>query len=157
MDALDRLLRAGLRGIRRKGLFLGVFSVTISTAPLTPVFGDVAFGLECVRLLRAVCRTTETRLHAYCLMPDHACLLLAAGRRETLATTVNAWKSACRHARRRLGAPEEFWQRGYADRLLPSPEALRTATRYVLEKPVRAGLVADAREYPLCGPTEARG
>jgi REP-associated tyrosine transposase len=153
MDALDRLLRGGLRRLRIDTLMAEpAFTVTVGTSPRLPVFDDIPFGLECVRLLREVCLRTDVRLYAYCLMPDHACLLLGVGAKSSLAATVTAWKSLCAQARRQRGSWVPFWQRGYAERALPGPEALRTAARYLLEKPVRAGLVKDFRDYPLCGP-----
>ena len=152
MDVLDRL-RTGLRRLRADALLAEpAFSVTVGTLPRCPVFEDIPLGVECVRLLKQVCERTDTRLHAYCLMPDHACLLLGVGGRESLASAVTGWKALCAQARRQRGSRAPFWQRGYAERALPGPDALRAAARYVLEKPVRAGLVKDFRDYPLCGP-----
>lgn len=152
MDVLDRL-RNGLRRLRIDALAADpAFSVTVGTLSRCPVFEDIPFGLECVRLLKQSCEKTGATLHAYCLMPDHACLLLAVDGRESLAATVTGWKSLCGQARRQRGSWAPFWQRGYAERALPSPDALRMAARYVIEKPVRAGLVKDFRDYPLCGP-----
>ncbi len=128
-----------------------VLAVTVGTSSGLPAFDEIPFGLDCLRLLREVCRQTDVRLHAWCLMPDHACLLLGAARRETLAAAVSGWKSLCAQARgrRRSGVP--FWQRGFAERVIPSPGAVSLTARYIVEKPVRAGLVADSRDYPLCG------
>jgi REP-associated tyrosine transposase len=153
LDVLDRLLRGGLRRLRIDSLLVDpVFLVTIATAPRLPVFDDIPFGQDCARLLRQVCDKTGVRLYAYCLMPDHASLLLGTPERASLATSVAAWKSLCAQARRQRGSWAPFWQQGFAERALSGPEAVRTAARYVLEKPVRAGLVGDSREYPLCGP-----
>ncbi|MGH9366045.1 MAG: transposase [Thermoanaerobaculia bacterium] len=155
MNVLDRLLRSGLRRLRIEALIAdSAFSVTVGTSPRLPVFDDIPFGLECVRLLREVCRRNGVCLSAWCLMPDHACLLFGSSHRSTLAAAVTGWKSLCTQARRQRGSWGPFWQRGYAERALPSPEAARLAARYILEKPMRAGLVTDFRDYPLCGPCE---
>ena len=82
-------------------------------------------------------------------------MLLGAARRETLAAAVTAWKSLCGQARRPRGGGVSLWQRGFAERAMASPEAVSLAARYIVEKPVRAGLVADSRDYPLCGPVES--
>jgi REP element-mobilizing transposase RayT len=124
-----------------------VFAVTVATSGGAAVFDEIPFGLACLSLLREVCRQADVRIHAWCLMPDHACLLLGAGRRETLAAAVTAWKSLCA----RKGGGQRLWQRGFSDRSIGSAEAAWLAARYIIEKPVRAGLVGDAREYPLCG------
>ena len=149
---LDRFLRRmGIEG----WMATPVFAVTVGTSQHPPVFDDIPFGRECARLLRDACERTGARLHAYCLMPDHACLVLGLPGRVSLPEIVTGWKSLCAQAGRQRGSYAPFWQRGYTERELPTPEAARLAARYVLEKPVRAGLVRDSRDYPLCGPFDA--
>ena len=149
MDAVDRFLRRwGIHTLMASP----VFAVTLGTSHHPPIFDDIPFGRECARLLRAACERTDVRLYAYCLMPDHACLVIGLPGRTSLPEIVTAWKSLCGQARRQRGSFAPFWQRGYAERALPTPEAARMAARYVLEKPVRAGLVENCRDYPLCGP-----
>jgi len=130
--------------------------VTVGTLSSLPVFDDIPFGQECVRLLRLVCDRTGARPYAYCLMPDHACLLVGLGGSAALGVTVTAWKALCSRARRQRGSWGTIWQEGYAERAVAGADALRTAARYVLEKPVRAGLVTDFRDYPLCGTLDRR-
>jgi putative transposase len=132
-----------------------LFGVTVATWQSRPVFDDVAFGMECVELLGPALDRAGAALHAYCLMADHGCLLLAVPRRDRLPAAVTLWKSLCGQAWRRRGG-QALWQRGYAERLLPDARALREAAAYVLAKPVRAGLVRDPADYPLCGPAAAR-
>jgi REP element-mobilizing transposase RayT len=152
---LDRL-RGGLRRIGWEAVTAPpVFAVTIGTASRLPIFDDIPFGLECARLLRQACERTDVRLFAWCFMPDHACLLLGIAGRTSLSGIVTGWKALCSQSRVERGGFPQFWQRGYAERALPGPEAARLAARYILEKPVRAGLVRDCRDYPLCGPLGA--
>ncbi len=44
-----------------------------------------------------------------------------------------------------------LWQAGYYDRILRNDEQSIVVARYILENPVRAGLVRDFREYPFSG------
>jgi hypothetical protein len=44
-----------------------------------------------------------------------------------------------------------LWQDGYYDRILRNDEQTIVVARYILENPVRAGLVTDFREYPFSG------
>jgi len=132
-----------------------IFGVTVATWQSRPVFDDLAFGLECVDLLVAALDHAGAALHAYCLMADHGCVLLGVPRRDRLPPAVTIWKSLCGQAWRRRGG-QSLWQRGYAERLLPDARAVREATAYLLAKPVRAGLVRDPADYPLCGPTALR-
>ena len=52
------------------------------------------------------------------------------------------------HARR-TGGP--LWQEGYYDRVLRKDEDLRTVARYLLNNPIRAGLVTKPIDYPYLG------
>ena len=52
------------------------------------------------------------------------------------------------HARR-VGGP--LWQEGYYDRVLRKDEDLRTVARYLLNNPIRAGLVTKPIDYPYLG------
>ena len=54
---------------------------------------------------------------------------------------------AINRALERNGA--SVWLPGYQDRALRSDENLRDAARYVVENPVRAGLVRSVAAYPF--------
>jgi putative transposase len=131
-----------------------VFSVTIATAPRSPVFADTQFGLGCIDQLRTLCTERRVRCYAYCLMPDHVHLLLGLGGQSDLMSIVGAWKSKCFLLRRRAGVSNRFWQRSFYDHALRREEDLLVATRYILENPIRAGLVGSAIDYPLSGSFE---
>ena len=45
------------------------------------------------------------------------------------------------------------WQKNYYDHILLTEEEIRKHIRYVLENPVRKGLILDWREYPFKGST----
>ncbi|HEY7113967.1 MAG TPA: transposase [Thermoanaerobaculia bacterium] len=146
-------METGSAGGREPG---AIFAVTVATWRSRPVFDDAAFGRECVELLAPACARAGASLYAYCLMADHGCLLLGVPGRASLPAAVTLWKSLCGQAWRRRGGAS-LWQRGYAESLLPDAGALREAAAYVLGKPVRAGLVRDPADYPLCGgPAAAR-
>ena len=130
------------------------FSVTIGTAPRVPVFADIGFGLECIDLLQTACCRADARTYAYCLMPDHVHLLIGVDGTRSLNSVVGAWKSRCYAARRRRGIHGKFWQRSFYDHALRGEEDLAMAARYILENPVRAGLVTEVRDYPLSGSFE---
>jgi putative transposase len=131
-----------------------VFSVTVSTAPKAPIFSDVAFGLECVQPLRELRDSLGNPVYAYCFMPDHVHLLLGVSHASPLGKIVGAWKSRCYQLRRRRGHSTRFWQRSFYDHGLRTDEDLNAAALYILHNPVRAGMVQDFHDYPLCGSLE---
>jgi len=130
------------------------FSVTIGTAPRTPVFADVDFGRECVRLLNRRCAETATRCYAYCLMPDHVHLLVGIGGQASLSAFVGSWKSLCAVARLKRTRSCRFWQRSFFERVLRDNEPLNETALYILANPIRAGLATRIGEYPLAGSLE---
>jgi len=128
-----------------------VFSVTIGTARRAPVFADLEFGRECVDLLRMTAAPSSFSLFAYCLMPDHAHVLIGI-ESGTLLAFVREWKSRCYLARCRRGLRDQFWQRSFWDHALRNVERLPEVALYILDNPVRAGV--GGRPAPI--PTEWR-
>ena len=128
-----------------------IFLVTVSTSPRRPIFSEPGLAYECIELLHAVVKKSGTRVYAYCLMPDHAHLLVEISLEVPLPAMIRSWKSLCYQARRRRGDAEKFWQRSFWDRGIRCEEDLVRAVQYVLANPVRAGLVDEAGEWPWSG------
>ena len=131
-----------------------IFSITIGTMPRAPVFADVAFGRACIALLRDVHDNRGLLVYAYCLMPDHVHLLVATVTCKSIVTAIRAWKSMCYAERRKRGMDAKFWQRSFYDRVIRENEEIFGVATYILMNPVRAGLVRDYHDYPLCGSFE---
>jgi REP-associated tyrosine transposase len=130
------------------------FSVTIGTSPRAPVFADVPFGRPCVGLLRDVRERRGLLVYAYCLMPDHVHLLAAMTSHESLTCAIRSWKSLCYQERHKRGDDARFWQRSFYDHAIRDNEGIFDVAMYILMNPVRAGLVRDFHDYPLCGSFE---
>jgi len=83
---------------------------------------------------------------------DRRSLVLLEGVSEAanLAEAIRAWKQRTRYDwKRRHGTP--LWQEGFHDRVLRAEDDTAAVVRYVLENPVRAGLVAAVTDYPWIG------
>jgi REP element-mobilizing transposase RayT len=94
-------------------------------------------------------------LHVAVVMPDHVHLILTPLVDEqrrlvvSLAEIMKAIKGVSAHfIKRRLQRKGAVWQEESFDRVLRSSENLAAKVEYVLQNPVRRGLVADRREYP---------
>lgn len=89
---------------------------------------------------------------AYCLMPDHLHLIWMGMRLDT--DQLNAIRFLRAELSAYLGAERE-WQHQAYDHVLREEERRRNAFAltcgYVLENPVRAGLVTQASEWPFSG------
>jgi putative transposase len=131
-----------------------VYSVTIATRERQPVLADPALADACIAHLRALRTQKGNPVYAYCLMPDHAHVLLGVAANSPVGRFIAAWKSLCYRERRHMGNPDPFWQRGYFDHALRNDEDLRMAALYILNNPVRRGLASDFHEFEPCGSLE---
>jgi putative transposase len=77
------------------------------------------------------------------VMPDHVHLITTIYESTTLPAAIKFMKSV---SARRIGAPT--WQDEYFDRIMRKEEDLRQKADYILDNPVRAGLVTTVDEYP---------
>jgi REP element-mobilizing transposase RayT len=94
------------------------------------------------------------RLRVAVVMPEHVHLVLTPLIDElgckvvSLAEILKAIKGASSHAiNRRLTPHRTIWQEESFDRVIRSSESLDAKVDYILQNPVRRGLVDDWREY----------
>ena len=84
-------------------------------------------------------------------MPDHLHLLVEGTTLEVdLRRFVSAFKQQTGFGFVRQYSAQ-LWQDGYYDRVLRSDEETPDVVRYILDNPVRAGLVALFDQYPYSG------
>lgn len=85
----------------------------------------------------------------YVIMPDHV-HLFARGAQDAkpLSKWVQTWKSiTSRQLAATCNVEPPIWQRDYFDRFLRSADSYSEKWNYVLQNPVRAGLVSSADEW----------
>jgi REP element-mobilizing transposase RayT len=131
--------------------------VTICTRDRAPVFGWPPAAEITRQLTEERPRRFRYSLLAYTILPDHVHMILAPGMSGlSIGQIVGRWKSHVASYLWPLGFTGTPWQRDYDDRVL------RTACRgetggvakmveYVLENPVRRGLVKRWEDYPYSG------
>jgi putative transposase len=66
-----------------------------------------------------------------------------------LIDTVNRWKSYTANLLIKKGMAGACWQRGFYDHVLRKEEDTRAVAEYIINNPVRAGLVKTWRDYPF--------
>lgn len=81
----------------------------------------------------------------YVLMPDHAHLLVSSSPNSVL---LGAWVKALKAF---VGQREFRWQVNFFDHVIRSDESETEKWEYIRQNPVRAGLVANARDWPFAG------
>ncbi len=79
-------------------------------------------------------------LLAWCVMPNHAHVVLKTHPGETLEKILHSWKSFTSHEIHKLrGTSGTIWQKESYDHLVRDGEDLRNQVEYVLANPVKAG------------------
>jgi putative transposase len=90
-------------------------------------------------------------IYAYCFMPDH-CHLLAAALNPScqICKPVRSFKGVGVTAARRMGI-HKLWQANFHERILRSSDDLVAVAAYILQNPVRAGLVKEPDDWTFSG------
>jgi len=83
-------------------------------------------------------------------MPDHLHLLLGGQENSDLRDYMKTFKQVSAHNYRK-DFNETLWQRSYYEHVLRRDGAIEDIAQYILNNPVRAGMVQDLKQYPYSG------
>jgi len=125
--------------------------VTIATKGKQPIFSERGLAGDFVALLRTLCKDNDIPLYAYCVMPDHAHLLLSASERKGIIEFVREVKSRSTKLAWRYGHRGAIWQRSFYDHFLRRDEDCLVVASYIVHNPVRDGVVEHWEDYPFSG------
>ncbi len=128
-----------------------ICSITIAVKGRTPVFASPALADAAIDVLRHHAAATGVPVYAWCVMPDHVHLILGASPSCDIVTFVGQFKNLAQCEAWRLGVKGAFWQTSFWDHFLRGDERLEHAVEYVLNNPVRSGLVERWCDYRFSG------
>jgi putative transposase len=104
-----------------------------------------------VKILADSATQTACIVPVYCFMPDHFHAVIMG-----TADVSDGWEAACTfkqnsgfHLAQLVGGIR--WQKNFFDHIMREREDLAAHVKYVLENPVRKGLVTRWEEYPFSG------
>jgi putative transposase len=99
--------------------------------------------------LLQIARSEKFGVLAYCFMPDHLHLLIDGEDNESdLQKFISLFKQKSGYWYKQK-YKRNLWQTSYYDHVLRKEEGLEQVALYILENPVRKGLVTDFRDYPF--------
>jgi REP element-mobilizing transposase RayT len=128
-------------------------SVTQDRIPV--LVRDVAS--QVVRDLDRAAGATAFALLVYVIMPDHVHVLAQGTTDDAHAVRfVQRFKQLSGH-RYAQQCGRRLWQQSFYDRVLRKTEDVPAIGQYILENPVRAGLVSSVEEWPYAGGTLVGG
>jgi REP element-mobilizing transposase RayT len=132
-----------------------IYLITTVTFHRAPVFADLLAGRAVVDALRYCSKQGYAHTLAFVVMPDHLHWLFSLGDRLDLPRVVATAKGrsarAVNHLLTRRGSPAilPLWQEGYHDHAVRHDEDVKHLARYIVENPLRAGIVEHIGDYPL--------
>lgn len=108
-------------------------------------------GLALAQFLR-VGHAEGFTLLAYCFMPDHVHVLVEGTTADShLRRFIKLSKQCSGHAFGRAKGGRRLWQPFAFEHTLRYDADVPRVVRYILENPVRAGLVTSPQDYPFAG------
>jgi len=128
-------------------------ALTICVNQRAKVFADPALAEATIRIVNEIGEAQHTPIYACCVMPDHVHVVVAPMSVE-LGQWVSRFKNEVQREARRLERPTKFWQQSFWPRRVRSERDLALKIAYVLDNPVRAGLVRDWRDDPFSCPKD---
>ncbi|MCO5222143.1 MAG: transposase [Thermomicrobiales bacterium] len=94
------------------------------------------------------CQSDDAIVHLICLMPDHLHALIEV-QSEGLVKIVGRAKSMTTRMWWTNGRQGTLWQKSFYDHGIRETHDFEATVKYILENPVRAGLVEEGETYPL--------
>ena len=131
--------------------YLGSYAyfITILTHDRSPFFKAAAIVDTVANYLFETGRLRRFKVICYCFMPDHLHLLpVGEDGNSNLKSFIALFKQKSGY-RFKKNYREDLWHVSYYDHVLRKDESIEGVSRYILENPVRRGLVSDFRDYPF--------
>ncbi len=123
------------------------YFLTTSVADRRRIFTRHEHAVVVLDSLRWLHRARRLMVDAAVVMPDHVHLAGQLGEKP-LSSVMHTLKSYTANRLADLGVDAPVWQRGYHDHTLRDDEDYSVRIRYLLDNPVRAGLVERVDDYP---------
>ena len=95
-----------------------------------------------------VCHRRRARLSGFVVMPEHLHLLILLALEDSLSRFVQDLKSGtARRINSRRRTSGAFWQKGFFDRFMRTPQEFLETLDYIHQNPVRKGLAEKAADW----------
>jgi REP element-mobilizing transposase RayT len=129
-----------------------VFFLTACALSNREVFKDPNFVFQSIDYIKSESIRLGHAIYVFCLMPDHIHILLSPLESGIPVTQyMSGLISKITHLSWRYGYSGKLMQRSFYDHVVRKEEDLRQITEYILNNPVRKGLVEKWEDYPFCG------
>jgi putative transposase len=130
--------------------YIGTYAyfITIITIEHAVYFKEPEVVNAVIEILNETARCEGFRIFTYCFMPDHLHLLVIGDdNNSNLKKFINLFKQKSGYWFKK-NYNTNLWHVSYYDHVLRKEENIENVSLYILENPVRKGLVLDFKEYP---------
>ncbi len=129
-----------------------IYFFTIVSNFKNPFFLNEKLSCEIVDCLKEERKTARCKVYTYCLMPDHLHLLCSTEDQSTsVLDFINRFKGRSTRIGWKYGIEGSLWQRGSYDHILRREENLAEISQYIVNNPLRRGIVEKWEDYPFSG------
>jgi REP element-mobilizing transposase RayT len=105
--------------------------------------------VECIHWLR---ENGRWKVYCFCLMSDHLHLAVSVGESgRSLCDTISSFKKWTTKKAWELGLQGKLWQHSWYDHVARMEEDLLAICEYILQNPVRRGLVEEQGQWAYSG------
>ena len=148
---MNKTFLAGHQNLRKGRVSLAgqIYFITVCCLQRRPLLRSHAAARAAARTLHQLHADQHVNIHAWVLMPDHLHCLIELGEMQSLPACMGRINSCVAKAiNRAIDRKGAVWQGAYFDRALRRDEDVNTAIRYLLNNPIRSGLVENIEAYP---------
>jgi putative transposase len=128
-----------------------VFFVTTNTSMARRLLQSERNATLLIEVLRSHVATGKFQLHDFVIMPDHLHLLMTLRSDVTIEKAMQLIKGGFSYRLKKdFGYQGEVWQRGFSDVRIRDRQSFSQHRAYIVQNPVKAGLVDSAELWPYC-------
>jgi REP element-mobilizing transposase RayT len=125
------------------------YLITTVTHDRKPIFRDFDTARLLIQQLQTTSRELGTESLAWVVMPDHLHWLFVLNH-SFVSELIRRVKGSSAYAiNLHRGHHNKVWQKGFHDHAIGQDEDIKAVARYVIAKPLRAGLVENIGDYPF--------
>jgi putative transposase len=126
-----------------------VFFVTTKTSMGRRLLQSERNAMLLIDVLRSNVATGKFQLHEFVVMPDHVHLLMTLPVDITVEKAMQLIKGGFSYRlKKEFGYQGEVWQRGFSEVRIADAQNFMQHREYIVQNPVKAGLVETAEQYP---------
>jgi putative transposase len=126
-----------------------VFFATTKTSMARRLLQSERNAMLLIDVLRSIVAAGNFQLHDFVIMPDHLHLLMTLPREIAIEKAMQLIKGGFSYRlKKEFGHQGEIWQRGFSEVRISDEQSFLQHREYIVQNPVKAGLVVTAEQYP---------